>query len=83
MDASASETENLFVNTVEDNKAKFTSRDYSQAVLARKIQKTIGRPSTRTFIDIVKNNLLKNCPITTRDIEIAEEIFGPDVGILK
>jgi hypothetical protein len=83
MDASASKTENLFVNTVEDNKAKFTSRDYSQAILARKIQKTIGRPSTRTFINIVKNNLLRNCPITTRDIQIAEEIFGPDVGILK
>eukprot|EP00978_Attheya_sp_CCMP212_P004566 scaffold9975_cov51-Attheya_sp.AAC.2 len=79
MDASASETENLFVNTVE----RIARRDYSQAVLARKIQKTIGHPSTRTFINIVENKLLKNCPITTRDIKIAEEIFGPDVGILK
>jgi hypothetical protein len=30
------------VNTVEGIKSKFTNRDYSRAVLARKIQKTIG-----------------------------------------
>ena len=43
----------------------------------------IGRPSTRDFIKIVDNNLLPNCPITSRDIRNAEIIFGPDVGTLK
>jgi hypothetical protein len=32
---------------------------------------------------IVENKLLANCPVTRRDIEIANAIFGPDVGSLK
>jgi hypothetical protein len=33
------------VNMVEDNKSNFTNRDYSRTLLARNIQKMIGRPS--------------------------------------
>ena len=52
-------------------------------MLARKIQKIIGRPSTHTFIKIVENNLFPTCPITCDEIIAAERIFGPDVGSLK
>jgi hypothetical protein len=71
------------VNTVKDNSTNYTSRDYSRALLARKVQHIIGRPSTRTFMHIVENNLLPNCPINKRDIIAAEAILGPDVGSLK
>jgi Reverse transcriptase (RNA-dependent DNA polymerase) len=77
------ETSTVLINTVDDNKSKFTNRDYSRAVLARTIQKTIGRPSTATFITIVEGNHLPNCPINRQDILNAEMIFGPDVGSLK
>ena len=70
----------LLVNTVDDNKSNYTNRDYLRAVLARKIQKTIGRPSTKDFIRIIDNKLLPNCPITQDDIIAAEHIFGPDIG---
>jgi Reverse transcriptase (RNA-dependent DNA polymerase) len=71
------------VNTVADNRIKYSQRDYSQAQLARKIQKIIGRPSTKTYLSIVDNNLLPDCPVTRDDIIAAERIFGPDVGSLK
>jgi hypothetical protein len=71
------------VNTVASNKSRYTNRAYSRAVLARHLQHIIGRPSTRTFLRIVDNNLLPNCPITRKDILAAEHIFGPDVGSLK
>ena len=71
------------VDTVDDNRSRYNNRDYSQAVLARKIQSLIGRPSTRTYKAIVDANLLPNCPVTRRDITAAEDIFGPDVGSLK
>ena len=71
------------LNTVEDNKTKDTKRDYSRALLSRNIQKIIGRPSTRDFMKIIENKLLLNCPITWRDIIIAENISGPDIGSLK
>jgi hypothetical protein len=34
----------VLVNTVEDNKFKYTNRAYKQATLARKLQNVIGRP---------------------------------------
>ena len=34
-------------------------------------------------MNIVENNLLPNCPVTHCNIVIAENIFGPDVGLLK
>jgi hypothetical protein len=76
-------TGTLLVNTVAQNKAKYTTRDYSRAVLACEIQQKIGRPSTKAFIKIVDNKLLQNCPINRHDIIAAEHIFGPDVGSLK
>jgi acetolactate synthase regulatory subunit len=71
------------VNTVASNKSRYTNRPYSRAVLARHLQRIIGRPSTRTFLRIVDDNLLPNCPITRKDILAAEHIFGPDMGSLK
>jgi hypothetical protein len=71
------------INTVDNNSTSYSQRDYSQAVLAKKIQKIIGRPSTCTFIKIFENNLFPNCPITCDDIIAAERTFGPEVGSLK
>jgi hypothetical protein len=73
----------VLINTVEDKKSSYTNKDYKQALLARKIQNIIGRPSTRTFMKIVEGNLLQNCPVTKMDIMNAEDILGPNVGSLK
>ena len=54
----------VLVTTVADNASSFSNADYSQAVLARKLQKIIGRPTTRAFIYFIENNLLPNCPVT-------------------
>jgi hypothetical protein len=44
----------------------------------------IGHPSNRTFVKIVDNKLLPNCPITPcDDISIADAIFVPGVGSLQ
>jgi hypothetical protein len=75
--------EMTMVTPVEQNKANYIKADYMQAVLARKIQATIGRPSTTEFIRFVREGLLPNCPVTPEDIEAAEHIFGTDVGALK
>jgi hypothetical protein len=42
------ETGTLLINTVEDNRLSYTNRAYFCALLARRIQKTIGRPSNPT-----------------------------------
>jgi hypothetical protein len=79
----AQKDESLLVPTVADNHFKYTNRDYSRAELARKVQKLIGRPSSQQCLNILRGNLLPNCPLTPNDITAAEDIFGPDIGSLK
>ena len=73
----------VLITTVVDKANSFSNADYAQAVLARKIQKIIGRPTTRAFIYFFESNLLPNCPVNCRDVLRAEQIFGPDIGALK
>ena len=71
------------VNTVKDNKKNFTNNDYLRTVRARELQVTVGRPSDKDFIRILKTSSLPNSPVTPRDVIIANKLFGPDVGALK
>jgi hypothetical protein len=83
LDTTQSESNHaVLINTVTNNQYKYSNKDYSQALLARKIQRIIGRPSTRQYLAILNNNLLPNSPVTYHDIVAAENIFGPDVGSL-
>ena len=61
-------TGTVLVTTVADNASNFSNADYSQTLLARKLQKIIGRPTTRAFIYFIENNLLPNCPVNHRDV---------------
>jgi hypothetical protein len=81
LDTSASDF--VMVTTVDQQRTKYTKRAYAQATAARSLQRTIGRPSTRTSIEMVDSNLIPNCPVTRDDIIAAEHIFGPDLGILE
>ena len=71
------------VQTEEENSLQYSKRDYENAKKARKIYETLGYPSKDDFKNLIKNNMLYNCPITISDIETAEDIFGPDIGALK
>jgi hypothetical protein len=73
----------VVVNTVADNKTRYMNCNYSQVTLARKIQNIIGRPSTLSYLAIVENNQLPNCPINRQDILATEDIFGPNLGSLE
>jgi hypothetical protein len=72
------------INTVEENKTLYNASEQARALLARKIQNMIGHPSTKDFKKIVSSGrMLPNCPITTRDIAAAEDIFGPSLACLE
>ena len=71
------------VNKVKDNKKNFTNNDYLWAVRARELQITVGRLSDKDLIKILKTSNLPNCPVTPRDVLIANKLFGPNVGALK
>jgi len=72
-----------FVNTVDENLAHFSKKEIEKANLARALYIKIGRPSRTSFIHILNNNLIRECPITADDVNRAEYIYGPDVGTMK
>ena len=71
------------VNTVASYQSNYSNQDYLRAVQARELQIKIGRPSIKESIKIVTNNLLPDCLVTKADNMEAEDIFGPEVEILK
>ena len=71
------------MNTVADNKTKYTLSDCKRAEKARTIQRRIGRPSTGRFLELADKGRILNCDVTRQDILNAEDIFGPDQGSLK
>ena len=82
-DMAETESSTVLVNTVAHNKSKYSSRDYSRAVNARKLQYIIGGPSYNHFRRILRNNELKNCPILDEGVVAAEDIFGKSLLCLK
>ena len=71
------------IHSVTNNKANYTNRAYSRAVLARSVQKVVGCSTTKELLKIVELNLLKKYLMSREYILIAENIFGPDVGSLN
>ena len=75
--------EAALVNTVAYTKSNCSVADYSHAKHARYLQYEIGWHSMVEFIKIVENYLLFNCAISKDDKNIAEVIWGPNLGSLK
>ena len=73
----------ILVNTLEDNLQGFSQRQIEQAKRARKLYHIMGLPSMHDFTELIKNNMLYNCPINVQDINNSIEIYGTPVATLK
>jgi hypothetical protein len=73
----------FLIETVQENKKGYTQRQFEDAKQARKLYHIIGCPTTENFKAILRQNIIRNCPVTVEDVNIAERIFGPDIGTLK
>jgi hypothetical protein len=59
------------------------TREIDLADKARDLYRKLGRPSQQQFEDILKQNLIRNCPVTVDDAKRALLIYGPDLATLK
>ena len=75
-------TSNL-VTTVTENKSGYTQRQFERAKEARRLYHIVGTPTVENFKSLLRMNVIKNCPVTTEDVNIAEKIFGKDISSLK
>jgi hypothetical protein len=73
----------LFLTTVAGNKARFTRRELEGADKAQELYRKIEQPSEKMFNDILDNNRIRNCPVTSDDAKWALRIYGPDIATLK
>ena len=71
------------LDTVEENQAFYTPREVERAKKARKLYQTIGTPSVKDFKALLRMNVIQNCPVTEKDVDIAEKVFGKDITTLK
>ena len=71
------------VATVNENRKGYTLRQYKCTKEARKLYHIIGAPTMENFKSLLQMNIIKNCPVTVEDTNIAREIFGRDVSSLK
>ena len=71
------------MNSQYENSLNYNNEEIERAKKARNLYAMLGYPSVYDYKIIVKNNILMNCPISEKDIDIAEKIFGPDIHRLK
>ena len=71
------------LQTVDDNKKGFTPNDVKKADLAKRVYEMVGQSSPRDFYNMIKFNMIQNCPVTIADVKAAKRIYGPDVYAIR
>lgn len=71
------------VQTVDNLKQQFTKREVEQAKLATEVSRRLGNPSEKDLNYAITHRLIKDCPITVRDVARAKTIFGPSLAVVK
>jgi len=71
------------VSSVAENRLGFTDRQFEHAKRARSLYHAAGCPTVVKFKQLLRQNIIQDCPVTVKDVNIAEKIFGPDIGSLK
>ena len=57
--------------------------NFATAKVARKLYHALSCPSVPALKNLIRSRLMRNCSVTTEDVDIAERIFDVDVGTLK
>ena len=66
----------VLINTVDHNKSKYSERNYTRDLLARKLQCKISLPNHRHLVKIEEDKLqMLNCPINLDDVRGSKDIF--------
>ncbi len=68
------DSEMSYIQTVRGNYEGYTKREVMQAKEARRAQAMMGNPSKKDYKGMVSNNLIPNCPVTSKDVSNARTI---------
>ncbi len=68
------------IQTIRQHYEGFTKREVQDAIAARKAQTMTGHLTDAQFLEMVRNETIKNCPIKPKHITNARSIFGPSIA---
>ena len=71
------------VQTVTENEKGYSKRQLTDMKTARDLYAKVGYPSIKDFANMIKKNMIMNCPVTIEDVMRSEEINGPSIQALK
>ena len=71
------------LDKVKKNELYYKERQLKAARMAKAILCGIGHPTVHDYKSIIQRNLIKDCPVTLKDIEVMEAVYGPDVAAIK
>jgi hypothetical protein len=72
-----------FVKMGESNMRLYSKRQVARADKARSLYASLGFPSQKDFMWILRSNQIKDSPVTVEDAMVAYKIWGPNVAALK
>ncbi len=72
-----------FVKMVESNMRLYSKRHVVHADKANSLYASLGFPSQKDFMWILRSNQIKDFPVTVEDAMVAYKIWGPSVAALK
>jgi hypothetical protein len=68
---------------VEDNKKRYTTKGVKQAEAARRLQDIVMRPPSKKLQNILARGFIRNCPVESRHMQYADDIYGKNLGAIK
>ena len=67
------------LQTVKENKSKYSKREIRKADEARHLSRVLGHPEQSVLERMIKHNVLQNCTVTIQDVKRAEKIYGRSI----
>jgi len=82
------ETENdnvklQLLSSLEDNQNFYIAQQFEYAKKAHNLYHALSHPSIPNMKAIIRMNMITINPIKTKDIDLVERIFGPDIHTIK
>ena len=72
-----------FLTTVDENKRFFQARDIRKADEAAIVNRKVNHMAKDQFLRVVKNNWIRNLPVTMNDVQRSHIIYGPPIPPMK
>ena len=71
------------LTTIKETEIQYSALDQKRAEAVRSLQERLGFPSDINLANTTNYNIVGNCQLNQRDIQIANNIFSPSVAAIK